>query len=200
MKIIISEAGLSTLTLAFPLAGAKRFKRVTPSASVASGGMIPAHSAGPVLCLLLAMVFLPALRADAISPPAPVKPGPVMKVGDSWKFDDGLTITFLEVVSDTRRYVTAETPKGRPDRRVRGNAGVLLRIEAGNQEPKTIRLNTIANPDYFVIAENEFPEGVAGIPKSYSISIHKLLPEASKRGSLRAQGAYRMRLSVLVAL
>lgn len=149
--------------------------------------------------LLLALIFLPALRCDALTPPAPV-PGPGMKVGDTWTFDSGLTITFLEVVSDTRRFPTADRPKGRPGRKVRGNAAVLLRLEAGNQEPKTVRLNTVAKPDYLVIAENEFPEGVAGIPKSYSISIHKLLPEASKRGSLRAQGAYRMRLSVLVAL
>lgn len=162
----------------------------------------------PLLLLLAAVLLLPARRVDAVSPPVPSNRGPVLKVGDSWKVDSGLTITFLEVVSDTRRYAGPGIPRPLPEkeskskrsRKVRGNAGILLRLEAGNQEPKTVRINTVADPSYVVIPENEFPEGIVGIPKSYSISIHKLLPEASKRGSLRAQGAYRLRLSVLVAL
>lgn len=162
----------------------------------------------PVLPLVLAAFLgLPIVGSQALTP-APGRPGPVMKVGDAWAFDSGLTITFLEVVSDTRRYAGPAAPRprpvkgagARPLRKVRGNAGILLRLEAGNQEPKIVRINTLADPTYVVIPENEFPDGIAGIPKSYSISIRKLLPEASKRGGLRAQSAYRLRLSVLVAL
>lgn len=138
------------------------------------------------------------LLADAV-PGAGVKPGPVLKVGESWTYDSGLTITFLEVVTDTRRYAAAARELA-GDRKVRGNAAILLRLEAGNQEPKTVRINTSANPDHVVIPENVFPDGVAGIPKAYVIDIHKLLPEASKRGGLRAQSAYRLRLKVEVAL
>lgn len=136
---------------------------------------------------LSALFLVPVtVFADAV-PSAGVKPGPLLKVGESWTYDGGLIITFLEVVSDTRRW------------KVRGNAAILLRLEAGNQEPKTVRINTSADPDHVVIPENVFPEGVVGIPKSYVIAIHKLLPEASKRGGLRAQSAYRLRLKVEVA-
>ena len=147
---------------------------------------------------LSALFLVPVtVFADAV-PSAGVKPGPLLKVGESWTYDGGLTIMFLEVVSDTRRYVAAaREPAG--DRKVRGNAAILLRLEAGNQEPKTVRINTSADPDHVVIPENVFPEGVVGIPKSYVIAIHKLLPEASKRGGLRAQSAYRLRLKVEVA-
>lgn len=140
------------------------------------------------------------VHADAV-PGAGGKPGPALKVGESWTYDSGLTITFLEVVSDTRRFsdpAPARKPAG--ERKIRGNAGILLRLEAGNQEPKMVRINTSAKPDYVVIPENVFPEGFVGIPKSYVIAIHKLVPEASKRGGLRAQSAYRLRLKVEVAL
>lgn len=149
--------------------------------------------------LFSALFLVPVtLLADAL-PGAGVKPGRVLKVGESWTYDSGLIITFLEVVSDTRRFAAAaREPAG--DRKVRGNAAILLRLEAGNQEPKTVRINTSSNPDHVVIPENVFPEGVVGIPKAYAISIHKLLPEASKRGGLRAQSAYRLRLKVQVAL
>lgn len=149
------------------------------------------------LSLFLALGYL---RADAV-PGAVVKPGPVLMVGESWNYDSGLTITVLEVVSDTRRFsdpVPSRKPGG--ERKIRGNAGILLRLEAGNQEPKTVRINTSAKPDYVVIPENIYPDGIVGIPKAYVISIHKLVPDATKRGGLRAQSAYRLRLKVEVAL
>lgn len=160
--------------------------------------MLPSHHLSVVLSVLF--LFQGAGFADAV-PGAQVKPGPTLKVGESWTYDSGLTITFLEVVSDTRRFsdpAPARKPAG--ERKIRGNAGILLRLEAGNQEPKTVRINTSANPDYVVIPENVFPDGVVGIPKSYVIAIHRLVPEASKRGALRAQSAYRLRLKVDVAL
>jgi hypothetical protein len=160
--------------------------------------MIPSRHFSLALSVLL--LVQGALLADA-SLAGVVRPGPVLKAGESWKYDSGLTITFLEVVADTRRFLEAGRARTRSgDRIVRGNAAILLRLEAGNQEPKTVRINTSAHPDYVVIPENVFPEGVVGIPKSYVIAIHSLMPEASKRGVLRARKTYRLRLKVEVAL
>jgi|GEM_PF-942970 len=161
----------------------------------------------PRLLIFALVLFFPSLRADAVSPPVSSNRGPFLEVGESWEVDSGLTITFLEVVSDTRRHAGPSVPRPLPgsepramrSRKARGNAGILLRLEAGNQEPMTVRINTVADPSYLVIPENNLPDGAVGIPKSYSISVQKLLPEASKRGLRRAQSAYRLRLSVLVA-
>jgi len=132
--------------------------------------------------------------ARANSRPAP---GPVLKVGDNWAFDSGLDITFLEVAADTRRYLPARPGR---KREMRGNALVILRLEAGNQAPMTVRLNTHRDPDYIVIPANDFPPGVVGIPKSYIISIRELTPDVAPRGGPRAQRAYRLRLRVDVAV
>jgi hypothetical protein len=131
--------------------------------------------------------------ALAASPPAPTLPaGPVLSIGDTWTYDSGLKITFLQVLADTRKV----TATGREKR----NAVIQLRLEAGNQEPKTVRLRTRLGRDYVVIAENEFPEGVVGIPKSYVIRVASLAPDSIKSGGLRPMRAYALRLAVEVAL
>lgn len=129
----------------------------------------------------------------ATSPPVPPLPaGPRLSVGDTWTYDSGLKITFLQVLADTRKVTATGTE--------RGSAVIQLRLEAGNQEPKTVRLRTRLGRDYVVIAENEFPEGVVGIPKSYVIRVSTLAPGPIKRGGLRPMRAYEVRLAVEVAL
>lgn len=132
------------------------------------------------------------LRADA-NPPASGRLSPMLRVGKSWNYDDGFRITFVRVASDTRRYPIPPAPRVQ---RVRGDAVVVLTLEAGNQAPKTVRLHTNGEPKVAVIAANELPEGMVGIPRSFIVSIRKLLPETSKRGGLRPQRLYRLRLKV----
>jgi hypothetical protein len=129
----------------------------------------------------------------ATSPPVPPLPaGPRLSVGDTWTYDSGLKITFLQVLADTRKMTVAGREKG--------NAVIQLRLEAGNQAPKTVRLRTRLGRDYVVIAENEFPEGVVGIPKSYVIRIASITPDPGRRGGVRPLRAYAVRLAVEVAL
>jgi hypothetical protein len=84
--------------------------------------------------------------------------------------------------------------------REKGNAVILLRLEAGNEAPKTVRLRTRFVSDYVVIPANEFPEGVVGIPKSYLVRVASLTPDPIRRGGLRQMRAYSWRLFVEVAL
>lgn len=140
------------------------------------------------VCVFLFAVAPGVARATSVAAPA----GPRLSVGDTWTYDSGLKITFLQVIADTRKLTVAGREKG--------NAVILLRLEAGNQEPKTVRLRTRPGRDYVVIAENEFPEGVAGIPKSYVIRVASLTPDPIRRGGLRPMRAYEVRLVVEVAL
>ena len=132
------------------------------------------------------------LRADT-NPAPPRHLSPMLRVGKSWNYDDGFRITFVRIASDTRRYPNPPAPRVQ---RVRGDAVVVLVLKPGNQAPKTVRLHTNGEPKVTVIAANEFRDGMVGIPRSFIVSIRKLLPEASKRGGLRPQRLYRLRLRV----
>ena len=128
----------------------------------------------------------------------------LLRVGAVWSHPDGgLTVTFAGVTQDNRLTSKPRPVRRRSDRKVRrnrGNAEVSLVLEAGNQAPKAVFLNTRREPSHEVIPANQYPPGVSGIPKSYIITIRKLLPSASKQGKPRAQGAYLLRLQVDVAL
>jgi len=164
----------------------------------------------PALLPILHAVLVPVLHADAplwqVAPAA----GPPLSVGETRVFDGGgLKVTFVKVAADTRRYPAARPlARNRPERpvsgtmrqRVVGNAVVVLSLEAGNQAPRIVRLSTHRQPGYAVIAAQDFPPGVVGIPKSYVVTLRKLLPDTSKRGGLRPQRTYRLRLAVDVAV
>ncbi len=146
----------------------------------------------PLACLASLILSGAPLLADA-NPASTGRTSPVLKAGDSWSYDSGFKITFVSVESDTRRFPNPPAPRVQ---KVRGDAVVVLTLEAGNQAPKTVRLHTNGEPKVAVIAANEFPDGMVGIPRSFIVSIRKLLPEASKRGGLRPQRLYRLRLKV----
>ena len=124
--------------------------------------------------------------------------GPPLSNCDSWTYDTGLKITFLQVIADTRKMTAAGREKG--------NAVILLRLEAGNQAPKTVRLRVRFVSDYVVIPANEFSEGLVGIPKSYVVRVASLTPGPIRRGGLLRRGglrqmrAYALRLFVEVAI
>jgi hypothetical protein len=143
-------------------------------------------------CLASVLLTAVPLLADA-QPASTGRTSPNLRVGQSWNYDSGFKLTFVGVESDTRRFPNPPAPRVQ---KVRGDAVVVLTLEAGNQAPKTVKLHTNGEPKVAVIAANELPEGMVGIPRSFIVSIRKLLPEASKRGGLRPQRLYRLRLKV----
>lgn len=145
-----------------------------------------------IACLASALLSGAPLLAD-VNLSATGRTSPVLKAGESWNYDSGFKITFVSVESDTRRFPNPTAPR---TQKVRGDAVVVLTLEAGNQEPKTVKLHTNGEPKVAVIAANKLPEGMVGIPRSFIVSIRKLLPETSKRGGLRPQRLYRLRLKV----
>lgn len=133
-------------------------------------------------------------RATAATPP-PEEPqkGKRFSVGETLRFDEDLSVTFLAVLKDRRCPINAICIDA-------GNAEVLLRVKAGNQKPKIVTLHTDGKKKRrIVIPANKYPKGVAGIPKSYTISIASLnpLPYAGKK---TLQSDYRLKLEILVAL
>ena len=141
---------------------------------------------------LFTLACSPGVARAKSQPPQPPQAGPRLSVGDTWTYDSGLKITFLQVLADTRKVSVTGREKG--------SAVIQLRLEAGNQAPKTVRLRTRLGRDYVVIPANEFPEGVVGIPKSYVVRVAALTPDPIRRGGLRQLRAYELRLAVEVAL
>lgn len=149
---------------------------------------------------------VPSARADAL-PGNGNEPGPTLRPGETWTYEPGFAITFVGVASDTRRIV-GSPPRlpGRPALRrpgsakPAGNAIVVLVLEAGNQNPRTVRLATRRGRTHAVIPAQLFPPGVVGIPKSYIVSVHELLPRHSRNSRRHPERAYRLRLAVDVAV
>lgn len=113
-------------------------------------------------------------------------------VGQTLRYDEGLAVTFLAVLRDKRCPINASCLTA-------GDAEVLLRVKAGNQKPKILSLRTDGKKDHLVVPAEKFPDGVAGIPKSYVIRIAELnpLPYAGKK---TRQSDYRMKLAISVAV
>ncbi|MES2921345.1 MAG: hypothetical protein V4819_07355 [Verrucomicrobiota bacterium] len=114
-----------------------------------------------------------------------------LRVGETLQYDRGLKITFLAVRNDSRCPIDAQCLWA-------GDAEVVLRVKAGNQEPRKVILHTNLKPRVVVIPAKVFPEGMAGIPKSYVIgpAILKPLPSTEKK---LLQSDYRLKLNISVA-
>ncbi len=115
-----------------------------------------------------------------------------LQVGETLKYDSDLEITFLAVPKDSRCPINARCITA-------GDAVVVLRVKAGNQTARNVRIHTHLKPRRVVIPANEFPEGMAGIPKSYVISIARLTPQPIA-GKKTLQSDYRLRLRISVAV
>ena len=141
---------------------------------------------------LIRTLALTALAVSASPAAAAQKNERVLKVGESMRFDSELEITFLAVRKDSRCPINARcmTP---------GDAVVVLRVAAGNQPARNYRIHTHLAPRKLVIPANEFPPGMAGIPKSYVISIARLTPQPTA-GRKTLQSEYRLRLRITVAV
>lgn len=130
-------------------------------------------------------------RATAATPGEPPK-GKRLSVGQTLRFDEDLTVTFLAVLKESRCPINAICTSA-------GYAEVSLRVKVGKQKPKIVSLNTDGKKKRQIIVAKEYPDGTAGIPKSYAISIASLnpLPFAGKKTK---QSDYRLKLKIDVAL
>ncbi len=116
----------------------------------------------------------------------------VLRVGQSLQYDEDLKITFIAVAKDQRCPINAQCL-------TQGDAVVVLRVKAGNQAARNVRIHTDLKPRRVVIPANEFPPGMAGIPKSYVIDIANLNPLPTA-GKPTPQSKYRLRLRISVAV
>jgi len=117
-------------------------------------------------------------------------PLPLLSVGESTRYDDGLKITFIAVKNDSRCPNNARCIWA-------GDAEVLLRVRVGKQPPKIVSIHTNRKPQVVVLSA--VPPGMIGIPKSYSIRIGELTPQREIGKKLR-QSDYRLALSISVAV
>jgi hypothetical protein len=128
------------------------------------------------------------ITADAA---ARSKQGKRLKVGETLRYDSGLSVTFLAVKNDFRCPINAQCLTA-------GDAAVLLRVKAGKDPAKNVTIHTNRKPNFLVIPY-PYAKGEAGIPKSYTIRIGQLnpLPYAGKK---TLQSDYRLKLNITVAL
>lgn len=144
-----------------------------------------------IRCLALTALGTRAITGTSHAAEA-AKRGEPLRVGGSMRFDSELRITFLAVADDSRCPINAQCISA-------GDAEIILRIKAGNQEARNYRLHTDAAPRQLVIPANIYPPGMTGIPKSYVIGIDSLnpLPTAGKK---TRQAAYRLLLRIDVVV
>lgn len=122
-----------------------------------------------------------------------VKKDKRLHVGETKNYDKGgLTVTFLAVKKDHRCPMNAKCISA-------GDAQVVLRVKAGNQKAKIVTIHTNEKRTHFTIPANRYPDGIAGIPKSYTISVGSLTPQPYA-GKKTPQRAYRLKLNVAIAL
>ena len=114
-----------------------------------------------------------------------------ISVGETYHYDKDLRITFVEVVNDSRCPINAKCIS-------EGDAEILLRVKAGAGPAKNYRLHTHLKPRRQIISV-KYPDGMAGIPKSYQLSIAELSPLPTA-GRKTKQSDYRLKLAIQVAL
>lgn len=121
-----------------------------------------------------------------------------LATGDTWTHPDGgLDVTFDRVVRDNRRR-EGRLPDGKP--RDRGAAVIRVTLQAGDQAAKGFLISTRPGSDPAVVPAQAAREGIISIPKTYVVTVGRLLPASSRNGQTRSQKAYRLRLAVTVAL
>lgn len=130
-----------------------------------------------------------SLNSEAASPTKGKRK--VLSVGETLHFDDGLSITFIRVKKDQRCPINAKCLTA-------GDAEILLRVKVDGRKARTVSLHTNEQPLNHVFSVR-YPEGMAGIPKSYNVSIGSLnpLPYAGKK---TPQRAYRLKLAISTAV
>lgn len=149
------------------------------------------------ILVFLAVVFPTLAKCDQL--PGFVAPlSRPLETGETWTHPDGgLKVTFDRVVRDNRRRV-GRLPDGKP--RDRGAAVIRVTLQAGDQAPEGFLISTRPGSDPAIVPAYGPEEGIVSIPKTYVVTVGKLLPTFSRNGQIRSQKAYRLRLAVTVAL
>lgn len=112
-----------------------------------------------------------------------------LQIGQTWRFDDGLKVTFLSVKSDSRCPTGARCIS-------EGDAEVVFRVTAGKGKPRKVVLHTTQDPQFVLIPAQ--PAGTIGIPKSYVIELRALAPYPAI-GKEIPDAAYRAKLRISIA-
>lgn len=142
--------------------------------------------------LVLASIGSTLLTSQAgATTPAKGKKGKALSVGQTLRFDDDLSITFIRVKKDARCPINAMCLTA-------GDAEVILLVKVGSGRPRIVSLHTNDEPNSLVLPV-KYPKGFMGIPKSYLVSIANLnpLPYAGKK---TRQSDYRLKLAISPAV
>lgn len=142
------------------------------------------------LMAVMALASATGLFSVASASAAPGK-SETLSVGETYRYDKDLRITFLAVTKESLCPINAMCISA-------GDAEILVRVKAGAGPAKNYKIHTDRKPTYQVIPV-KYPEGMVGIPKSYTLSIAELspLPFAGKKTK---QSDYRLKLAIQVAL
>lgn len=112
-----------------------------------------------------------------------------LAVGETVRFDKSLRVTFLKVVKDSRCPINARCITA-------GDAEVLLEVRVGAKKPEIVALHTHDDPRYAVFPA--LPDGMIGIPKSYTVKLRNLTPQPTA-GKKTRQRDYRLTLGFSIA-
>ncbi len=112
-----------------------------------------------------------------------------LAVGKTVRFDKSLRVTFLKVSKDSRCPMNARCKSA-------GDAEVLLEVKVGANKPEIVTLHTNDEPRYAVFSA--LPDGMIGIPKSYTVRLWKLTPQPMI-GRKTRQHDYRLTLGFSIA-
>lgn len=117
--------------------------------------------------------------------------GKILSVGETLRFDNDLSITFIRVKKDGRCPINARCVTA-------GDAEVILQVKVGSTKSRIVSLHTNDKPNSLVLPV-KYPKGFMGIPKSYLVSIANLnpLPYAGKK---TRQSDYRLKLAISTAV
>jgi hypothetical protein len=112
-----------------------------------------------------------------------------LAVGQTFRYDAGLKLTFVQVRNDSRCPINARCISA-------GNAEVVMIAKVGNQPEKIIRLQTHNKPTYVVLPAA--PPGTISTMKTYYLKIESLSP-LPIAGIKTKQSDYRLVLDISVA-
>jgi len=150
----------------------------------------------------------------------PFREAPWLPLGQSWKYDRALEITFLRVLSDDRIEVSLRPRVAARQRllrfrndsrrvaslppveaRFRGSIAVAVRLQLGEGEPKEFRIRANSRGSTAaVVAPEPVDPDLVGIPFAWVVEIDEVRPAVSRRGRPWAQRRYLVRPRVYMAM
>jgi hypothetical protein len=134
---------------------------------------------------------LMSLTATAAPESMPAEGTRKLAVGQTVRFDKGgIRVKFIKVSKDSRCPMNARCITA-------GDAEVILEVKVGSKKPELVTLHTHDEPRYAVFSA--LPDGMIGIPKSYTVSLQELTPQPIA-GRKTRQRDYRLTLGFSIAV